>query len=526
MSVPAISGAHTRNRHATTTLRDGMKMPNLSKRSAHNVCGLPTRGAVFSHRNTVDNLNRSLDERVLGTVVGGVKCETHRGDRQFATPHMMRWRRKVCQLLGKDYRPLTHSEFCEKYVGAKRARYQRAAKNILRYGLSPMSGRVAGFLKAEKWVEDKAPRMISPRSPEFLLASGVYIEPVEKRLYRAVAKTVGHECVMKGFNLGDRASVMRSHWDSFERPVAIGLDASKFDQHVSRQALQFEHGFYLSAYDNAPELQSLLQQQLRNYVKCYCEDGTVSWVSDGGRMSGDMNTALGNCLLSASMLYAWAESVGVTIRTVVDGDDCVAFMEQRDVGRFMGGLVPWYAARGFPMKVETPAFRFEDVEFCQCHPVKYTEGWKLIRDPVKAVTQDHVWLERGGITHLEVLQATGEGGVALCGDTPVLGSYYRMLRGRDKLSKRARRELHTENGWLRHFQGTFCGSNLVTDETRVSFALAFGILPSEQLQMEEYFSSFDVKAAIGEIINNKNTLNDLTVILQSNCPKFSCIYKV
>lgn len=522
--MPPVVGEPTHCRHVTISERPSDKVPSQTSRSAHNVSGLPTRGAVFSHRNTVGNLVRSCNERVLGTVVDGVQKETHRGERRYATPDMLRWRRSVCRFLGSGYLPITHDEFCAKYAGAKRARYERASKNILRYGLNARSGGVIGFLKAEKWTEDKAPRMISPRSPEFLLASGVYIEPIEKRLYRAVAKKVGHECIMKGFNLGDRAGVMRSHWNSFRRPVAIGLDASKFDQHVSKAALQFEHGFYLSAYGNDPELQKLLQQQLRNYVKCYCEDGVVSWVSDGGRMSGDMNTALGNCLLSASMLYAWAESVGVVIKTVVDGDDCVAFLESTDEQRFMDGLVAWYAARGFPMKVEKTVRDFEDIEFCQCHPVQYGEHWKLVRNPVKAITQDHVWLEKGGITHLEVLQATGEGGVALYGDTPVLGAYYRMLRGQDKLSKRAKKELHTESGWLRHFTGDFTTQTFVAEETRISFGLAFGILPSEQLALEEHFRSFALKSAIGNIVDHTYTINDLSKYLQENCTKFPCCY--
>lgn len=524
MLVPAVEGVPTLCRHATTVLRQGDKRPNPSSRSAHNVGGLPTRGTVFSHRNTVGNLNRSLNERVLGTVVNGVQKDTHRGDRQFATPNMLRWRRSVCRFLGNGYLPLTHKEFCEKYSGAKRARYERASQNIRRYGLKARSGKVNGFLKAEKWTEDKAPRMISPRTPEFLLESGVYIEPIEKRLYRAIAKKVGHECIMKGFNLGDRAGVMRSHWKSFRRPVAIGLDASKFDQHVSKAALQFEHGFYLHAYRNDPHLQGLLQQQLRNYVSCFCEDGVVSWIVDGGRMSGDMNTALGNCLLSASMLYAWAESAGVVIKTVIDGDDCVAFLEADDERKFLDGMVAWYAARGFPMKVEKAVRDFEDIEFCQCHPVIYESGWKLVRNPVKAITQDHVWLEKGGITHLEVLQATGEGGVALYGDTPVLGEYYRMLRGQSKLSKRAKRELHTESGWLRHFSGDFTTNTAITEETRISFALAFGILPSEQHALEEHFRTFAIETAIGNIVEHTYTINDLTLFLQSSCTKFPCCF--
>ncbi|MBC7344441.1 MAG: hypothetical protein H5U03_03285, partial [Clostridia bacterium] len=32
------------------------------------------------------------------------------------------------------------------------------------------------------------------------------------------------------------------HWGAFDNPVAIGQDYSKFDQHISKDALQYEHG--------------------------------------------------------------------------------------------------------------------------------------------------------------------------------------------------------------------------------------------------------------------------------------------
>lgn len=379
-------------------------------------------------------------------------------------------------------------------------------------------------MKAEKWVEEKAPRVISPRSPEYLLCTGAYIAPLEKRLYRAVAGVVGHESIMKGFSLGDRGSVLNSHWQSFKKPYAVGLDASKFDQHVSVPALQFEHGFYLGCYGGCAELKSLLDKQLVNRIECRCEDGVVRWVTKGSRMSGDTNTASGNCLISAAMLYSWAKHAGVEIRAVVDGDDCVAIMEEEDVPRFLNGLQLWYRHRGFRMRVENQTGYFEKLVFCQSQPVWTGERWVMVRNPVKAITQDHAWIARGGITHLEILQATGEGGVALYGNIPVLGAYYRMLRGRGKLSKRAKREMHNEACWLRHFKGDYVKDHVVSTEARVSFCLAFGILPSEQKRYEEYFSTFDLAGALTRLLGttHQEQRAHLTNILRFHSTLLSC----
>jgi hypothetical protein len=399
----------------------------------------------------------------------------------------------------------------------KRQRYLTAKANILAQGDGRVDARVTGFLKPEKYVADAAPRLISPRSPEYLLETGCYIEPVEKKLYQAIAEEQGYECIMKGYNLRERARVMSGHWDDFVRPAAVGLDASKFDQHVSQAALRYEHSFYLRAFQNDGKLQKLLAGQLLNAVTCRLEDGIVSWTSRGGRMSGDMNTALGNCVLSAAMLNEWARVVGVRIKCVIDGDDCVAFMEEEDVPRFLDGLGGWYEQRGFRMKVETPVFSFEEVEFCQCHPVKLSGRWMLVRNPVKAITQDHVWIERGGITHREVLAATGEGGTQLYGDCPILGSYYRMLRGTGPLSRAARREMAFRRSWMRHLGGESSPGS-VTEEARVSFGIAFGIMPAHQIMLEEIFQHYDLSGALANINLKINDLYEVSSLLEALTP--------
>lgn len=482
-----------------------------------NISGLPTQGAVFSHRNTVGNVLWSCRERVTSTLVGGEFLPTLQPQRgAFSSGTMRGFRRSVLRAL-PEVLPITHSEFCEKYGGAKRRRYEAAKKTLEFSGLPRDAAHIRAFLKAEKWRESKAPRIISPRSPEYLLAVGVYIEPIEKLLYRAVAETVGHESIMKGFSLGDRASVLRSHWDSFLDPVAIGLDASKFDQHVSKAALEYEHGFYNGAY-NSPELASLLSKQLRNVISASCEDGRVRWVTNGGRMSGDMNTALGNCLISAAMLYSYARERGIKIKAVVDGDDCVAVMERSDCATFLDGLVEWYLVKGFRMKVEETVDEFEQVVFCQGCPVLLSGSWRMVRNPLKAITQDHAWVEKGGISHADVLQATGEGGACLYGDCPVLGAYYRLLRGKHSLSRGAKREVIARSGWLRNYSNDYQQYTTVDSQARLSFWRAFGILPSEQIALEEYFSSFNLDAALTPFLHTTEEAPHVTEFIRQNIP--------
>jgi hypothetical protein len=84
---------------------------------------------------------------------------------------------------------------------------------------------------------DPAPRIIQPRNPRYNALVGRFIRPLEHRVYIAIGKLFGGPTVMKGYNAVGTASCLRDMWLEFTNPVALSLDASRFDQHVSREAL-------------------------------------------------------------------------------------------------------------------------------------------------------------------------------------------------------------------------------------------------------------------------------------------------
>lgn len=445
----------------------------------------------------------AVQERVLGRFVDGVWRPTVKPV-VFATPEMKNIRNRVCSWLD-NVSPITHDEYCEKYAGLRKKAYENARDSLL---VRPLVGRDADlncFLKAEKGTEEKAPRVISPRDPRFLLSMGVYISPLEHQIYKAFRKMEGAPVIMKGLDQRARAAVALSHWDHFDDPVAVGLDASKFDQHTSRQALQFEHGFYLKPYRNDKLLQRLCSMQLTNRCFASLDDGKCSWMSDGGRMSGDTNTALGNCILSATMLLAWAKTKKIKVRIMVDGDDCVAFMEKANLVDFLDGLAAWYLKRGYPMKVEGPYYQSTQIEFCQSKLMVWDGHALFVRNPIKAINQDHTWVMRGGVFHEDVLTATGLGGLSIYGDIPVLGAYYRMLAGNKSLSAKVLRRLDFRSSWLRW---TVDGSKKYsppTDGARVAFFVTFGIHPCDQKDLEDVYLRSTVTTARHFDTNHINT---------------------
>lgn len=489
-------------------LRTKLHVPRerlLPKRCAVNPTGLPGSAPVFSHSSTVGNMSWAVQERVMGRFVDGVWEPTIKPV-EFATPSMRAIRRRVCALV-PEVSPITHNEYCEKYAGLRRKAYENARDSLLVRSLERRDADLNVFLKAEKWTEPKAPRVISPRDPRFLISMGCYISPLEHVLYKAFRRMEGAPVIMKGLDQQARAAVAVSHWNSFVSPVAVGLDASKFDQHTSRQALQFEHGFYLKPYHNDKFLQTLCNMQLENRCYATLDDGKCSWVSDGGRMSGDTNTALGNCLLSATMLKAWAKEKGVKVRMMVDGDDCVVFMEKECLSSFMNGLTTWYLERGYPMKVEGPYYKITEIEFCQSKLMIWAGNSLFVRNPYKAVNQDHTWIIRGGIEHEDVLTATGLGGLSIYGDIPVLGAYYRMLAGRKGLSAKVARRLDFRSSWLRWTVDGNKTYSRPTDDARVAFFETFGMHPCDQVDLENEYLRRRVTTARHFDINHINTIS-------------------
>jgi len=397
--------------------------------------------------------------------------------------------------------PISHQQFVDSYSGRKKMIYQRALDDI-RAGRSSLAqdAKLNIFVKYEKtdWTskKDPVPRIISPRDPKYNIRVGRYLKPLEHRLFKSIAKLYGHPTVIKGYNAERSAELLREKWDSFQNPVAVGLDASRFDQHVSSVALEWEHGIYLKCFKEAKHrkrLANLLRLQLVNTAAGQTPDGVVKYTINGTRMSGDMNTSLGNCLLMCPMIKAHADERGVKIALANNGDDCVVFMEKEDLDQYMAGLDKWFLKMGFNMVVEPPAYEFEHIEFCQTKPVFDGDIWIMCRNIRSAIAKDSVMLAPydNGKIFRGWLDAVGSGGTALAGGLPVFQEMYRAY-----IRSGERRTIPMELlPWS--FRTLKAGQKReyrdVHPEARSSFYSAFGVTPDEQVCLEDYYANLTIK---------------------------------
>jgi len=240
-------------------------------------------------------------------------------------------------------------------------------------------------------------------------------------------------------------------------------------------------------------LGKLLRMQRFNQGLALAKDGGFSYKVEGCRMSGDMNTALGNCVLMCSMTVNLIEKLALrSFDFINNGDDLVLFVEREDLDRVLSAIPQHYLDFGFTMKVEEPVGVLEQVEFCQMRPVITRLGYMMTRQWDVALSKDLVTIldipnER---RFKQWMTAIGKGGLSVAPGMPILQEFYRKLDFGVSVGK------ITSHGAFDH-ASQWWGSGLtahvapILPETRVSFGLAFGLSEREQLTIEAHIRDWE-----------------------------------
>jgi hypothetical protein len=456
-----------------------------------------------THNHDIINLDRALRERVFYVKDGdGFKLTPLPSVNVSAT-----LRRFKAELLAhcQFSLPTTHENFIAHCPSFKRRLYLRASLSLKTKPVCREDAVIKAFVKAEKtnfsakW--DPAPRVIQPRDPRYNIEVGVFLKLYEKRLLKNIDRVYGWPTVMKGYTALECGDVIHQHWCHFSDPVAVGIDASRFDQHVSSDMLRWEHSIYNAIFHDA-KLAELLSWQIDNVGVGYCPEGKIRYSVNGKRASGDMNTSLGNCIIMCGIFYTWMIAVSGQnrVRFINNGDDCVVFMERRDLP-LLDGFDTFCLSLGFEMEIEKPVDKLELVKFCQTSPVYTVNGYVMCRDPRVCLAKDSSTLLPMDHPTLydQFCWSIGSGGFATYGNMPVLGAFYACLARSSKHKKPLR-----DARFLDSIAYTFAWDHKkscvgsVHWRTRVSFYHAFGITPDIQCEVERYFDGLDMQYLITE----------------------------
>lgn len=399
--------------------------------------------------------------------------------------------------LGIGHQPTEPEVWTAKYSGYKARRYERAIRDWEVGGVTRRQAYVTAFVKGEK-IEDgrKDPRMIQARNPTYNVALGNYLKTIEHKLYNVQGKRQlkryfpQGRLIAKGLNMVARAALLDQAWKSLKDPVALELDCSRFDAHCSAQLLQVEHAVYMRCFPESKELARLLSWQIHN--KCFTEGG-VRYECEGRRMSGDMNTALGNCVLMLIMLADAFKQSGISpsqFRIIDDGDDCVVLVERSCSARAIANFPDLFKSYGHSLKIESVTDSFQSVTLCGARVIRVGGVRKAILNPARTIGKSRVLLSMKNVDKHRYVATVGQCLLALHSGVPVLQEHALALR---RASRRFLKEppgsylyrLGWDQNWLEQ-QPT-----PVTEEARIDFALAFGISEDEQIEVEEWFRELE-----------------------------------
>lgn len=452
---------------------------------------LPPFEEFFSptfHADSSANQIRSVVGRVLGVVpkptTGGIALLT-----------------RVAALWSRTLSPTVQDpldEMPNRYTGGKRSRYLAAYEAICVTGATVRDSYCNAFVKPERFdgyeKRDPDPRAIQFRGPKFCVELASYLHPIEQQLYITKFGSAGvppSRNIAKGLNQQDRAMLLRAKLANFDSPVVLSLDASRFDKHVSQELLVVEHGVY-KACNRSRRFAALLALQLVN--KVFSKLG-FKYTARGRRMSGDMNTALGNCVLMLVMIVAYLTLIRLgKFDTLDDGDDCLLIIEERDLELVSSTIFAEFLNFGMEMKVEGVSRSLASVVFCRSSPVEYAPGlWKFVRN-----YRDVVSKALTGIRHWDnrkyrdrVIKAIGTCELALNSGVPVLQAFaLALLRNTEGEAFDSK---YLPNGLRIRFDRELRAHSVkplpIQECGRESFETAFGVPFARQIELEAYFDT-------------------------------------
>lgn len=404
---------------------------------------------------------------------------------------------EIAEFLGSGTVKLTYAQVAARYSGRRRRVILRTIASLQLLPLMDRDARIALFPKLEKvnflLKADPDPRAILPRKSRFNVELARYLFPIEKRIYRALDHAFRSPVpsIAKGHNFEQRARHLRAKWDRFRDPVCTKIDASRWDQHVTCDALRFEHGVYNRAYRD-PFLATILSKQEINVFMALVRDGWVRGRRRGFRASGDQNTGLGNVLLACTPILAIVRAVPYLVEVYDDGDDCVLMCERSQLADLRARLLRAFTDIGQVLKFESEATVFEKIVFCQTQPVWTDEGWVMCRDPRVAISKDLcTTLDiRRLDTFRQYCATIGDCGIAVAGGVPVFNAFYLHLRRIGGHGKRLWDQPLFDSWGVMHMAKSMRRRPAEpSTAARLSFGVAFDMSPGMQRSLERYLEA-------------------------------------
>jgi len=383
--------------------------------------------------------------------------------------------------------PMSTEAYLDSCDPARRARYSKVVERL--YVTKP--SRTKQFVKLESansTEKEPVARIITDPGPQYNFEIGRFIKPVEHAIMKSLESWLRYQPIMKGLNAKEIATDFYGTWNSYDDPVWLDGDASRFDAHTGipiRRDLEFF--IYLLFFPGYPELKKYLYRSLKRIVKAYTKDGIITHEMDN-RGSGNHNTGIGNCIITVMILLLWVYENSIHCSIKNNGDDWGVICSRKDITKFKTGFVEYCLSLGYNMKIGVETDVFERISFCQTSPVLGPDGYVMCRDPRKCRAKDLTTHKvKRESDYRRWCASVAESGLAMSSGIPVLQEFYTCFH-RSALGSRPGKFFDKHQGRIVLSKGMTHKRSEPTADTRYSFFLAFGYTPEEQVALEEEYS--------------------------------------
>lgn len=450
---------------------------------------------LFVHNIDTQTLVRGVVERKLGRVVNGQLLPNIIPTNKVSTT-CARAIRRVVKYAGHA-NLMSRQQVVDCYIGSRKLLYQRALASLAERDLCKADFCQKVFIKYEildgtsKDISAYKPRIICPRSYEASLETGRIVKPTEHRIYKAVDKLYGGRTVVKGLNAEERASVILECIDAVHDPIVVPCDASHADSSVDDHCRKIMHSIYRKMLGREP-LIDRVEAWRTGRQTMFGETPTHKIMATGyfGLGSGDQDTSLIMNLLMGILHWTLMDELGIRGRAVIDGDDTLLVIPRGDLGALSGRIESFFYEHGFSMVSEPPVDPAVDLAKVQhCKSYLHHDGVRhtMVRDLTQVLSKDlctiHNLQSKADFDFYR--DAKSRCGLALAGNLPVYGAFYRYLGRGARASKRKddgyNYRMRTWSRNMSYVRGE------ITVASRISMFETYGITPDEQMAMESYF---------------------------------------
>jgi hypothetical protein len=320
-------------------------------------------------------------------------------------------------------------------------------------------------------------------------------------------KKIKHDCkyriFAKGLTQEQRGRLIHLKHQRFgANSRYLIVDGSSFDGSQRPMHLDGLQGCYKSLFPDS-DVDLLCSWRRVNRVRT--RHGLKAKI-EARRMSGDADTSLGNCLVMVACIVACLRAQGITDYELLnDGDDCIVITDgcSVDCGQFdicMAGM-------GLVTAANYSGSQLESAEFCRARPVSVDGVYVLVNRPMRRLatvlcSHKHYYAAKSGydVSYAMALSllATSPGLPILHTLATRLVELTQLKVGANSLARLSKKFAVREASYSlsrkcsdwRSVQ-TLARSNIASRPsiaTRVSFANAFGISPTQQRSIERFYS--------------------------------------